>query len=70
MPEHLRQIEGLMRGFGMGKQADAKLENYVTGKTLDGLYLMIAEEEKHIRADPAAAAGHLTVGLRPPPSLT
>jgi hypothetical protein len=45
--------------FGLVKEADAKLENYVTNKALDGLYLMIAEEEKTIRADPAAAAGGL-----------
>ena len=25
---------------------------YVTGKTLDGLYLMIGEEERKIRQDP------------------
>jgi hypothetical protein len=35
----------------MGKD-EAKIENYVTGKTLDGLYLMIGEEEKKIRRDP------------------
>ena len=28
---------------------------YVTGKTLDGLYLMIGEEEQKIRQNPAAA---------------
>jgi len=27
----------------------------VTGKSLDGLYLMIGEEEKKIRANPAGA---------------
>ena len=30
------------------------LTNYVTGKTLDGVYHMIGEEEKKIRANPAA----------------
>ncbi len=40
-------------------EQDAHLENYVTQKTLDGLYLMIAEEEKTIRKDPAGAAGKL-----------
>jgi hypothetical protein len=29
-------------------------ERYVTGKTLDGLYFMIGEEEKKIRRDPVA----------------
>ncbi len=30
------------------------LDGYVTGKTLDGLFLMIAEEERKIREDPLA----------------
>jgi len=39
-------------GFGLIRQEDANLSQYVTGKTLDGLYLMIGEEEKKIRQDP------------------
>ncbi len=31
---------------------DANLQQYVTGKSLDGLYLIIGEEEKKIRQDP------------------
>ncbi len=30
------------------------LDNYVVGKTLDGLFFMLGEEEKKIRKDPAA----------------
>jgi len=30
------------------------LDKYVVGKTLDGLFLMLGEEEKKIRKDPAA----------------
>jgi hypothetical protein len=30
------------------------LDQYVTDKALDGLFLMLAEEEKKIRRDPAA----------------
>ena len=37
---------------GLVKQEDANLQQYVTGKTLDGLYLMIGEEERKIRKDP------------------
>jgi len=44
-------------GF-IGKE-DSDLDNYVTTKALDGLYLMIAEEEKAIRKDPLSAAGKL-----------
>jgi hypothetical protein len=45
--------------FGLVKEEDTHLENYVTKKTLDGLYLMIAEEEKAIRTNPLGAAGSL-----------
>jgi len=38
--------------FGLMKAQDANLQRYVTGKTLDGLYLMIGEEERKIRRDP------------------
>jgi hypothetical protein len=38
--------------FGLVKGEDANLQQYVTGKALDGLYLMIGEEEQRIRADP------------------
>jgi hypothetical protein len=42
------------KGLSMGlvKKEDANIEQYVTGKTLDGLYFMIGEEEKKIRKDP------------------
>lgn len=42
-------------GFGLLKKEDSNLAQYVTGKTLDGLYLVIGEEEQKIRQDPAAA---------------
>ena len=35
---------------------DERIENYVTRKALDGLYLMIAEQERAIRRDPVGAA--------------
>jgi len=35
------------------------LDQYVTGRALDGLFLMIAEEERKIREDPAARATEL-----------
>ena len=37
---------------GMLKKEDADLDQYVTQKALDGLYFMVAEEEKKIRKDP------------------
>jgi len=45
--------------FGLVDQKDADLNNYVTQKALDGLYLMIAEEEKKIRKDPVGSASSL-----------
>lgn len=45
--------------FGLVKEEDTHLEAYVTRKALDGLYLMIAEEEKAIRTNPLGAAGSL-----------
>jgi len=38
--------------LGLVKKQDADLDEYVTQKALDGLYLMVAEEEKKIRKDP------------------
>jgi len=46
-------------GVGLVKGEDAQIEGYVTRKALDGLYLMIAEEEKSIRRNPLEAAGSL-----------
>ncbi len=38
--------------FGLVKPEDASVEQYVTRKALDGLFFMIGQEEKKIRADP------------------
>ena len=40
--------------FGLVRPEDANVEQYVTRKALDGLYFMIGQEEKKIRADPVA----------------
>lgn len=39
-------------GIGLVKEKDANIQQYVTGKSLDGLFYMIGEEEKKIRQDP------------------
>lgn len=46
------QLAGKAADMGLMNQDDANIQQYVTGKTLDGLYFMIAEEEKKIRANP------------------
>jgi hypothetical protein len=45
--------------FGLLKEEDANLDGYVTQKALDGLYFMIAEEEKKIRQDPVGSASSI-----------
>lgn len=45
-------VAGKASKLGLIKPQDASLEQYVNGKALDGLFLMIGEEEKKIRQDP------------------
>jgi hypothetical protein len=40
--------------LGLVKPEDANLQQHVTAKALDGLFLMIGEEERKIRRDPVA----------------
>ena len=42
--------------FGLVKKEDAHLDTYVTQKALDGLFIMVAEQEAKIRQNPAEAA--------------
>jgi len=46
------QLAGKAAGLGLIKKEDASIQDYITHKTLDGLYLMIGEQEKNIRQDP------------------
>lgn len=41
--------------FGLVSQEDANLDDYVTRKAMDGLFVMVAEEERKIRQDPVGA---------------
>ncbi len=41
--------------LGLVKKEDADLDAYVTRKALDGLFLVLGEEEKKIRKDPVGA---------------
>ena len=45
--------------FGLVKPEDANVEQYVTRKALDGLFLMIGQEERKIRADPVGTGSAL-----------
>jgi hypothetical protein len=59
LTEKYDQFAGAGKRYNLVKEEDAKLENYVARKALDGMYLMIAEEERAIRQDPVGAAGNL-----------
>lgn len=48
------QLAGKGAEMGLVKKEDANIEQYVTAKALDALYLVIGEEEKKIRQNPVA----------------
>ncbi|MBE0623810.1 MAG: DUF4197 domain-containing protein [Burkholderiales bacterium] len=56
LADKYNEFAGKGARFGLVDQKDADLNNYVTRKALDGLFLMIAEEEKKIRKDPLGSA--------------
>jgi len=59
LAEKYNAVAGKAAGMGLLKPQDANVEQYVTGKTLDGLYLMIGEEERKIRRDPIGTGSAL-----------
>lgn len=52
-------LGGLFGGKSKEPMAAGDLDAYVTNKALDGLFLMVAEEEKRIRENPAARTTEL-----------
>ncbi|HSV36359.1 MAG TPA: DUF4197 domain-containing protein [Ramlibacter sp.] len=52
LAEKYNRVAGKAADMGLARKDDANIEQYVTRKSLDGLYLMIGEEEKKIRQDP------------------
>lgn len=48
------RFAGKASQFGLIDAKAANLDGYITEKALDGLFLMVAEEEKRIRKDPVA----------------
>ena len=59
LADKYNQYAGKAARFGLVDEKDANLDAYVTHKALDGLYLMIAEQEKAIRKDPVGAGSSL-----------
>jgi Protein of unknown function (DUF4197) len=53
------QLAGQAVKYGVLSAEEATIEQYVTQKALDGLYVMIAEEERAIRKDPLGQASSL-----------
>ena len=59
LAEKYNEIAASGAKLGLVKEEDASLEDYVTRKALEGLFVTIAEEEKKIRQDPAKAASRI-----------
>jgi hypothetical protein len=56
LAEKHNKLAGKAAQLGLVDAKDANIEQYVTQKTLDGLFLMIGEQEKAIRQAPVGAA--------------
>ena len=56
LAEKYNNIAGKGAQLGLVDAKQARIEDYVTQKTLDGLFLMIAEQERAIRKDPVGSA--------------
>ena len=52
LAERYNAVAARAQGLGLMKGDEGNVQQYVTRRALDGLFLMIGEEEKKIRADP------------------
>jgi len=59
LAEQYNKFAGRAASFGLVDKKDADIDSYVTQKAMDGLFLMIAEEERKLRANPVAAGSAL-----------
>jgi hypothetical protein len=59
LAQKYNDFAGKAARYGLVREQDANLQQYVTGKTLDGLYLVIGEEEKKIRQDPVGTGSQI-----------
>ncbi len=57
----VRQYDNVIKSApgGAALASEFDLDKYIVGKTLDGIFLMLGEEEKKIRKDPAAQTSAL-----------
>jgi hypothetical protein len=56
LAEKYNNLAGQAASFGLVSKEDANIDSYVTRKALDGLFLVIAEQERAIRKDPVGSA--------------
>jgi hypothetical protein len=59
LAEQYNSLAGQAAQLGLIREQQSTIEGYVTQKALDGLYLMIAEQEKAFRANPLGAASDI-----------
>ena len=52
LADKYNKVAGQVASLGLVSKDEANIQSYITGKALDGLYLMIGEEERKIRQDP------------------
>ena len=55
LAEQYNNFAGKAANFGLIDKKDADIDSYVTHKAMDGLFLVIAEEERKLRANPLGA---------------
>jgi hypothetical protein len=56
LAEQYNSLAGQAAQFGLIDANSANLDSYVTRKAMDGLFLVLAEQERAIRKDPVGAA--------------
>ncbi|HQO28895.1 MAG TPA: DUF4197 domain-containing protein [Accumulibacter sp.] len=59
LADQYNRYAGQAAKLGLVKEQDANIDSYVTHKALDGLFLMIAEQERSIRKDPIGTGSKL-----------
>jgi Asp/Glu/hydantoin racemase len=59
LAQQYNSIAGKGAALGLVEEDQATVERYVTAKALDGLYLMIAEQEKAFRQNPLGASSDI-----------
>lgn len=59
LADQYNKFAGKAASAGLVDKKDADIDSYVTQKAMDGLFLMIAEEEKKLRSNPLGAGSDL-----------